>query len=87
MTELIAFIARALVDNPHAVEIKSSSGPSGTVYELRVAKADLGKLIGREGRTASAIRTVVYNAAQQAGERATLEIVESAAQAPSAELG
>jgi uncharacterized protein len=79
MTGLIEYIARELVDRPDAVEVKEVPGEPGsesTVIELRVAVDDLGKVIGRQGRTARAIRTLLAAAASKQHRRTTLEIVE-----------
>jgi predicted RNA-binding protein YlqC (UPF0109 family) len=73
---LIEFIARALVDKPEAVELRSTNGEGGSLYELKVAPEDIGKVIGRDGRTVNALRTVLTAAAQTRGEKARLEIVD-----------
>ena len=59
MKELIKYIVQALVDNPEQVELNEISGGNTTVFELRVAKKDLGKVIGKGGRTANSLRTLV----------------------------
>ena len=76
MKELVLFIAQALVDNPDAVEVKEIEGEKTVVIELRVAEEDLGKVIGRQGRTARAMRTIVNAAAAKLKRRAVLEILE-----------
>jgi len=76
MKELVLFIARALVDNPEEVEVKEVEGEKTTVIELRVAEVDLGKVIGRQGRTAQAMRIIVNAAAAKLKKRAVLEILE-----------
>ncbi|MCD6328496.1 KH domain-containing protein [bacterium] len=76
MRELIEQIARALVDDPEQVEVTEISGEKTLVLELHVAQQDLGKVIGREGRTAKAMRTVLDAASKKVGKRAVLEIVE-----------
>ncbi len=76
MKEFIEFIARALVDNPDNVEISEVEGEKTTVYELRVAQEDLGKVIGRKGQTAKAIRTLIAAVSAKKGKRALLEILE-----------
>ena len=76
MKGLIEYIARALVDQPDAVELKSSDAEGGVLYELKVAPDDVGKVIGRDGRTVNALRTVVAAAAQKRGEKARLEILD-----------
>jgi len=74
--ELITSIVKALVDYPDAVNITEIEGERTVVYELRVDKADLGKVIGREGRMARAIRSIVAAAALKQGKRAMVEIIE-----------
>jgi predicted RNA-binding protein YlqC (UPF0109 family) len=74
--ELIGYIARSLVDDPDAVEVEAIDGDNTIVVELTVAKADLGKVIGREGRTARAIRTLLAAASARQQRRAVLEILE-----------
>ena len=76
MKELVEVIARALVDNPDQVQVTETEGEDGTVLELRVAQEDMGKVIGRQGRIAKAIRSVVKAASTKADCRVTLEIVE-----------
>lgn len=76
MKELIEFIVKALVDDPSEVSIKEIAGDKITLYELRVSKADIGKVIGKRGRTASAIRTILNAVSTKQGKRAELEIVE-----------
>lgn len=76
MKELIEYVVKALVDNPDKVEIKEVVGEKSIIYELRVGEGDLGKVIGKEGRTAKAIRTIITAAAMKQGKRAMLEIIE-----------
>ena len=76
MKEFIEFIARALVDNPNSVDVSEVEGEKTTVYELRVAPEDLGKVIGRKGQTAKAIRTLIAAVSAKKGKRALLEILE-----------
>jgi len=76
MKELVEAIARALVDHPEAVEVKSVEGSQVTVLELRVHPDDLGKVIGRQGRTAKAIRTLLGAGGMKVRKRYTLEILE-----------
>jgi len=76
MKELIEKIVKALVDNPDKVEIKEIAGEKSIIYELRVGEGDLGKVIGKEGRTAKATRTILTAAAMKQGKRAVLEIME-----------
>jgi len=76
MKELVRFIAQALVDKPDEVEVREVEGEKTTVLELRVAETDLGKVIGRQGRTARAMRTIVNAAATKLKKRAVFEILE-----------
>jgi predicted RNA-binding protein YlqC (UPF0109 family) len=76
MKELIDFIARSLVDEPDAVRVTSSERGGMTRIDLEVAPDDLGKVIGRQGRTARAMRTVLAAAAEKARRRAQLDIVD-----------
>ncbi|HEX7320970.1 MAG TPA: KH domain-containing protein [bacterium] len=76
MKELIEYIVKGLVDNPDKVDIKEVAGEKSIIYELRVGEGDLGKVIGKEGRTAKAIRTIITAAAMKQGKRAVLEIIE-----------
>ena len=76
LNSLVEHIARSLVDAAEAVEVRDVGAESATVLELRVAPADLGKVIGRKGNTARAIRTVLSAAATKLHRRAVLNIVE-----------
>jgi len=76
MKEFIELIVKYLVDNPDQVEVKEVVGSRTTVYELRVAQPDLGKVIGKAGATAKSIRTLLAAAAARQGKRAVLEILE-----------
>ncbi len=76
MKELVEFIAKALVDEPDQVRVREIEGEKITVIELRVAPGDLGKVIGKQGRTARAIRTLLNAAATKLRKRAVLEILE-----------
>ncbi len=76
LKELIYGIAKALVDHPEQVQVNVVEGEKTTVIELRVAREDLGKVIGREGRTARAIRTILNAVATKLRRRAVLEILE-----------
>ncbi|MCI8539026.1 MAG: KH domain-containing protein [Oscillospiraceae bacterium] len=76
MKELLTYIARNLVDNPDAVSVTESQDAGETVLELRVAPEDMGKVIGRQGRIAKEIRTVVRSVAQRQGKRVSVEIVD-----------
>ncbi len=74
--ELVEFIARALVDHPEEVQVRSVEGSQATILELRVNPEDLGKVIGRQGRTAKAVRTLLGAAGMKVHKRFTLEILE-----------
>ena len=76
MKELIEYIAKALVDKPEEVQVTELEGQQSSVIELRVAKEDLGKVIGKQGRTARSIRTILGAASAKMKKRAVLEILE-----------
>ena len=76
LKELVDYIAKALVDFPDQVKTSEIEGEQTTVVELRVAKEDLGKVIGKQGRTARAIRTILNATATKLGKRSVLEIIE-----------
>ena len=76
MKELIKYIAQALVDNPEQVAVSEVMGEQTSVIELRVAKEDLGKVIGKQGRTAKAMRTILSAASTKMRKRTVLEIIE-----------
>jgi uncharacterized protein len=76
MKDLIEFMVKALVDDPSSVNITEIAGDKITLYELRVAKSDIGKVIGKRGRTASSIRTIINAVSTKQGKRAELEIIE-----------
>ena len=76
MKDLIKEIAQALVDNPEQVEVSEVEGNQTSVLELKVAKEDLGKVIGKQGRTARAMRTILSAASAKIKKRAVLEIIE-----------
>lgn len=76
MEALIRYIARALVDRPEEVELRASEVDGAKLFELKVAPEDVGKVIGRDGRTVNAIRTLLSAAAQREGSRVRLEIVD-----------
>ncbi|HOA29017.1 MAG TPA: KH domain-containing protein [Candidatus Cloacimonadota bacterium] len=76
MKDLIEFMVKALVDDPSEVSITEINGDKITLYELRVAKSDIGKVIGKRGRTAGAIRTIINAVSTKQGKRAELEIIE-----------
>jgi uncharacterized protein len=74
--DLLLYIAKSLVDKPESVNIVEVEGEKTTVFELRVASEDLGKIIGKQGRTARSIRTILSAAGTKIKKRAVLEIVE-----------
>lgn len=76
MKELIEYIAKALVDNPDEVSVSEVQGEMTSVLELKVAKSDLGKVIGKQGRTARAMRTILSAASTKIKKRTVLEILE-----------
>ncbi|HEV8384517.1 MAG TPA: KH domain-containing protein [Candidatus Acidoferrales bacterium] len=76
MRDLVEAIAKALVDNPDQVQVRAVDGEQVTVLELRVHPTDLGKVIGRQGRTAKAMRTLLGAAGMKLHKRYTLEILE-----------
>lgn len=75
MSELVAFVARSLVENPDAVNVREVEGPDSIIVELRVAPEDMGKVIGKQGRIAKAIRAVVKAATPKDSKPIFLEIV------------
>ncbi len=76
LKELVTFIAQSLVDDPDKVEVHEVKGEQTAVLELKVAQEDLGKIIGKQGKTAKAIRTILGAAAAKMRKRAVLEILE-----------
>ena len=74
--ELVEFIARSLVDNPDQVTVNESEADQGSVLELSVSRDDLGKIIGKQGRTARAIRTILGAVSAKTKKRVVLEILE-----------
>ena len=76
MKDLIAYIAKALVDRPEEVAVTEIEGEQTSVIELKVAKEDLGKVIGKQGRTARAMRTILSAASTKINKRSVLEIIE-----------
>lgn len=76
MKELVTYIARALVDNPDQVQVSEIEGNQTSVLELKVAKEDLGKVIGKQGRTARAMRAILNAASAKVKKRTVLEIIE-----------
>lgn len=75
MRELVEIIAKSLVDNPDGVQVNEISGEQSVILELRVAPEDMGKVIGKQGRIAKAIRTVVKAAATKENKRVVVEII------------
>ena len=76
MKELLLYMAKNLVDDPESVVVKELDGDEGKVLELHVAQGDMGKVIGRQGRIAKEIRTIIKTVAQRTGEKVTVEIVD-----------
>ena len=76
MKELLLYMAKNLVDDPDAVSVTEVNDEDGKVLELRVAPGDMGKVIGRQGRIAKEIRTIVKTVAQRTGEKVTVEIMD-----------
>ena len=76
MKELLLYMAKNLVDEPEAVTVTEVSDEEGKVLELHVAPGDMGKIIGRQGRIAKEIRTIVKTVAQRTGEKIAVEIVD-----------
>jgi uncharacterized protein len=76
LSELLGYLARQLVDEPEAVRVEELDEPDALVLRLHVAEADLGKVIGRQGRIARALRTIVRAASAREGRRVVLEIAD-----------
>ena len=76
MKDLVEYIVKALVDYPEQVRVSEVQGKNTLVIELTVAKEDMGKVIGKQGRTAQAIRTILNNASMKIRKRSVLEIIE-----------
>ena len=76
LKELVTYIVKALVDNPDKVAVAEIAGDKSIIYEIRVGEGDLGKVIGKEGRTAQAVRTIINAAAMKLGKRTVIEILE-----------
>jgi hypothetical protein len=76
MKELVLFLAKHLVSHPESVEVKETEGETASVLELKVAREDLGRVIGKQGRTAKSIRTILNAAASRTNRKVVLEIVE-----------
>ncbi len=74
--DLVAYVAKALVDNPDQVNVESVDDPTTTTIRLKVAPGDLGRVIGKQGRTARAMRTLLHATAARSRRRAVLEILE-----------
>ncbi len=74
--ELVTYIAKALVDEPDGVEVNLIEGEKSTILELKVSSADIGKVIGKHGRIAKAVRTILSAAATKSGKRVVLEILD-----------
>jgi uncharacterized protein len=76
MKELVQFLTQQLVNNPDAVEVKEAHGDSASILELRVAKEDLGRVIGKQDRTVNSIRTILNAVASRTNRKVVLEIIE-----------
>jgi len=87
MKELVEYIVKALVDKPEEVNIAQTEGENVTILEIKVAAEDVGKVIGREGRIANAIRTIVKAAGAKQKKRVTVEIVSGQGGRPALEEG
>ncbi len=74
--DLVTYLAKALVDEPDQVEVNIIEGEKSTILELKVAQADIGKVIGKHGRIAKAVRTILSAAATKSGKRVVLEILD-----------
>jgi len=74
--DLVEYMVKSLVDNPDQVEIKEIEGEKSTILELKVTKEDIGKVIGKHGRIARAIRTIINASATKSGKRVVLEILD-----------
>jgi len=75
-SELVGYMVKSLVDNPDQVEIREIEGEKSTILELKVTKEDIGKVIGKHGRIARAIRTIINASAAKSGKRVVLEILD-----------
>ena len=76
MKELVQFLARSIVDQPDAVEVRETRDDDASVFELKVAREDLGRVIGKQGRTAKSLRTILNAAAAKTDQKVVLEIVD-----------
>jgi len=74
--DLVEYIAKSLVDDPGGVEVNMIEGEKSTILELKVAESDIGKVIGKHGRIAKAVRTILSAAATKSGKRVVLEILD-----------
>lgn len=77
MKELVEYLARHLVTHPDSVEVKETEGDTASILELKVAQEDLGRVIGKQGRTAKSIRTILNAAASRTNRKVVLEILEN----------
>ncbi len=75
--ELIEYIAKKLVDDPSGVEVKMIEGEKSTILELKVSQDDIGKIIGKRGRIAHALRTILFASSMKSGRRVVLEIIDN----------
>ena len=75
--ELIEYLAKKLVDNPDGVSVKVIEGEKSTILELKVDQSDIGKIIGKRGRIASALRTILFATSMKSGKRMILEIIDN----------
>jgi predicted RNA-binding protein YlqC (UPF0109 family) len=82
MKEFVEYVVKALVDHPEQVDVKEVDGERVVVFELRLNQTDIGKIIGKSGRTITAIRTLLTSAAAKMGKRAMLEIIEPGGRRP-----
>ncbi|MBP9015643.1 MAG: KH domain-containing protein [Candidatus Atribacteria bacterium] len=76
MKDLVEFIVKALVDHPEEVKVSEVEGEQSVIYEIRVSQEDMGKIIGKQGRIARAIRTIVKAAGAKKGKKTAVEILE-----------
>ena len=76
MKDLVLFLAKHLVNDPESVDVKETQGDTASVLELKVAKDDIGRVIGKQGRTAKSIRTILNAAASRTNRKVILEIIE-----------
>lgn len=81
MKEFIEYIVKNLVDNPNAVDIKCYEGERGIIVEIRVAQADVGKIVGRHGNTIKSLRTIVTSVSARLGKHVRLELIEPESEA------